>query len=170
MHPMATLTERPVPTAVRNVGRALAEYGEQGQQWLDAMWDGDPLADAVVADFSEAVGTRASLQTAIADGIEAVKDGPASLTALFAALDDEPDWLDHDACDRAAGHLARQHAEYGLVLGAASLIAGAGNHIAGKPLVFTGRYASRCGALNRGRLLADGGDDARAIASPRPWL
>jgi hypothetical protein len=143
IHTMATLTERPAPTAARNIEQALAEYGEQGQRWLDAMWHGDPLADAVVADFGDGIGERSSLRAAIADGLESVADASASLTALFAALDDEPEWLDHDTCDRAAGHLARHHREYAFVLGAASLIAGAGNHIAGKPLLFTGRYASQ---------------------------
>jgi hypothetical protein len=97
---------------------------------------GDPLADAVVADGAQLV------RRAIADGIEAIADPPESLVALFAALDDRPAWMDADRCDRAAECIVRQSREYGVALGAASLVSGAQNTIAGKPLTFTGRYAS----------------------------
>jgi hypothetical protein len=143
---MATHVAPTVPTALRNADVARSRFGVHGERWLDAMWEGDPLADAVVADFTEHVGHGPGMRmfrTAIADGVAAVPDAPASLHALFAQLDAEPAWVDHDRCDRAAGHLAREGREFGLVLGAASLLAGAGNAIAGKPLSFTGRYASQ---------------------------
>ena len=38
------------PTALVNADLAVARHGALGRRWLDAMWDGDPLADAVVAD------------------------------------------------------------------------------------------------------------------------
>jgi hypothetical protein len=100
------------------------------------MTRGDPLADAVVADGARLV------RRAIADGVGAIEDAPGSLVALFAALDDRPAWMDGDRCDRAAECLARQSRQYGVALGAASLVSGAQNTIAGKPLTFTGRYAS----------------------------
>jgi hypothetical protein len=125
----------PVPTALRRTELAVARHGEFGRQWLEGMRRGDPLADAVVTD-----GTRL-VRRAITDGIEAIDDAPDSLVALFAALDDRPAWMDVDRCDRAAGCLARQPREYGVALGA-SLVAGAQNAVAGKPLTFTGRYAS----------------------------
>jgi hypothetical protein len=143
---MATQAAPTVPTALRHADVAVDRFGAAGRRWLDGLWEGDSLADAVVADFTGDVGHGAGtrlLRSAIADGVDAVPGAPASLRALFAQLDDEPAWVDHDRCDRAAGHLARQGREYGLVLGAASLVAGAGNHVAGKPLAFTGRYASQ---------------------------
>lgn len=76
-------------------------------------------------------------------GIDAVPEAPGSLRAFFAEVDDEPDWLEHDRLDRAAGHLVRHMASYGIVLGAASLTAGAMNSTAGMPLVMTGRYTSQ---------------------------
>ena len=98
------------------------------------------------------------MRRAIAEGVEAVADAPEPLAALFAELDTPPGWMDADRCDRAARHLVRQGREYGLVLGAASLLAGAQNSVAGKPLTFTGRYATqRGGALDRGGVMADGG-------------
>ena len=123
-----------IPTALCNTEAAVDRYGEFGGRWLDGMWRGDPLADGAVADGATHV------RRAIAEGIEAVESPPEALVALFAALDTPPDWMDADRCDRAAEHLARQSREYGLVLGAASLLAGAQNTIAGKPLTFTGLY------------------------------
>ncbi|MCW2995186.1 MAG: hypothetical protein JWQ18_2681, partial [Conexibacter sp.] len=96
---------------------------------------GDPLADAVVA------GGARLVRRAIAEGIGALEEPPAALVALFAEIDAPPAWIDPDRCDRASAFLVRQGREYGLVLGAASLLAGAQNAVAGKPLTFTGRYA-----------------------------
>jgi hypothetical protein len=127
---------RPVPTALRNIDASLSRYGDFGRLWLEGMWRGDPLADAVVTDGTKLV------RRAIAHDIDSLDDPPAPLVDLFAELDARPRWLDVGACDRACGHLARHHRSYGLVLGAASLLAGAQSTIAGKPLTFTGRYAA----------------------------
>ena len=136
-HASATVPPTAPPTALPGTDAAIARYGGHGRRWLTGMWLGDPLADAVVAD-----GAAGLVRQAIAGGIEAVEDAPAALRALFAELDTLPDWFDGDRCDRAAGHLARQAREYGLVLGAASLLLGAQSAVAGKPLTFTGRYAT----------------------------
>jgi hypothetical protein len=135
---MATQVASPVPTALRNAELAVARHGTFGRLWLDGMSRGDPLADAVVADGA---GARL-VRRAIAGGIDSLDNAPAALAALFAALDARAAWIDGDRCDRAAACLARQPREYGLALGAASLISGAQNTVAGKPLTFTGRYAS----------------------------
>jgi hypothetical protein len=127
---------QPIPTALRNTDAALSRHGDFGRLWLDGMWRGDPLADAVVTDGAPLV------RRAIAHGIDTLDDPPTPLVDLFAEIDTPPPWLDMDACDRACGHLARHHRSYGLVLGAASLLAGAQSTIAGKPLTFTGRYAA----------------------------
>ncbi|WP_354698039.1 hypothetical protein DSM112329_03701 [Paraconexibacter sp. AEG42_29] len=131
-----SLTDRTVPTALPQVDVVLARHGARGQRWLDAMWQGDPLADRVVDDGA------LDVRRALAHGIDAVGAPSAALVDLFAALDTPPRWLDRDRCDRAARHLARQASQYGIVLGAASLLSGAQSSIAGKPLTFTGRYAS----------------------------
>jgi hypothetical protein len=126
----------PVPTALRSTEIAVARHGEFGRRWLEGMTRGDPLADAVVLDGARLV------RRAITDGVEALENAPDSLVAMFAALDDRPAWMDADRCDRAGECLARQSRTYGVALGAASLVAGAQNTIAGKPLTFTGRYTS----------------------------
>ncbi len=130
---------------VPNADLAVSRYGERGQQWVDGIHTADALADAVVADFANlprGVG-MAMMRAALADGIDTVADAPASLHALFAEVDREPAWLDHDRLDRAAGHLVRHMSSYGIVLAAASLTAGAMNSAAGMPLVLTGRYTSQ---------------------------
>lgn len=133
------------------------------------MWRGDPLADALVGDGAGAV------RRALARGIDAVEDPSPALIDLFAALDTPPGWLDRERCDRAARHLARHASQYGVVLGAASLLAGAQSSIAGKPLTFTGRYASNAavrsievgswltGVMAPGGLLRDGPGFAQTV-------
>ena len=107
------------------------------------MWHGDPLADAVVADDFGASSATEAVRAALAGGIDSVADAPESLRMLFKFLDDEPDWVDHDRLDNAADALVRHTPILGMVLGAASLVRGAGNEIAGKPLALTGRYVSQ---------------------------
>jgi hypothetical protein len=129
-------TVPPAPTALRNIEVSLSRHGDFGRLWVEGMWRGDPLADAVVADGAKLV------RRAIEHGIDSLDDPPAPLVDLFAELDARPRWLDLEACERAGGHLARHHRSFGLVLGAASLSAGAQSTVAGKPLTFTGRYAA----------------------------
>jgi ER-bound oxygenase mpaB/B'/Rubber oxygenase, catalytic domain len=128
-----------IPTALIHAEEAVARHGDRGRMWLDGMWWGDPRADAVVGDGAGLI------RRAIGDGIDSIDDPPESLVSLFADLDDVPEWLDRDRCDRAAEHLVRQSTEFGVVLAAASLVAGAQNSVAGKPLSFTGRYAGDVG-------------------------
>jgi hypothetical protein len=111
------------------------------------MWVGDPLVDACVEDF-ERLGRGRSmrqLRRAIKDGIETVPDAPESLRALFADLDAVPEWADLDAIDRGVTHLARYSRQTGIVLGAASLLAGYANATASRPLQMTGRFIENAG-------------------------
>jgi len=107
----------PYPTALPNADLAVSRYGALGQAWMDGMWRADPPADAVVA-----------------------KTG--SLDALMDLATTDPEWLERDRLDRAADVLVRYTAQWGLVLGAASLLRGADNWIAAKPLLLTGRYGA----------------------------
>lgn len=130
------------PGELVNADLAAARYGAAGERWVSAMWQGDALADAVVNDDFAGSSATDTVRTALEHGIDAVEDAPDSLRQLFAFLDDEPDWVDHTRFDRAADALIRHTAALGVVLAAASLLRGAGNSIAGKPLVQTGRYTS----------------------------
>ncbi len=134
--------ESAAPRELVNADIAIARYPVAGEVWVSSMWSGDRLADAVVADEFPGSSATAAVRAALEHGISAVDDAPTSLVELFAFLDDEPDWVDHARLDRAADALIRHTAALGIVLGAASLLRGAGNSIAGKPLVLTGRYTT----------------------------
>ena len=106
---------RPFPTALPNGDLAISRLRRVRAAWMDGMWRADPLADAVV----EKTGSR---------------------EALVEHATTDPEWLERDRLDRAADVLVRYTAQWGLVLGAASLLRGADNWIAAKPLLLTGRY------------------------------
>ncbi|WP_168703261.1 oxygenase MpaB family protein [Gordonia paraffinivorans] len=133
----------PIPTDLVNADLAVARYGEAGRVWLEQMWLGDPLADAVAGDTHPGGTSTSLLRTALERGIDALDDPTESMRDLFAFLDDEPEWVDHDRMARAADALIVNTAPLGIVLGAASLVRGAGNTIAAKPLAVTGRYVSQ---------------------------
>lgn len=137
-----------VPTSVRRHDEALRRFGPFAQTYLDAMSDGDPLADAFVADVGTLGHGRAMrmLRTACRDGIDAVADAPTSLRALFAALDDVPPWVDTARIDRDSRFVTRYTRQAGIVLGAASLVSGYANSAASRPLEMTGRYVENAGA------------------------
>lgn len=64
--------------------------------FVDHLWQGDELMDAVVARFRE-IGMaegRALLDQGLDHGIGAVDNPPSELVALFAQLDNPPDWYD----------------------------------------------------------------------------
>lgn len=137
-----------VPTSLRRVEEARRRFGSFTEAYLDAMWRGDPLADAFVADFPRLGHGPAMrmLRQACREGIDAVADAPDSLRALFAALDDVPAWLDTAAIDHASRHTSRYSRASGIVLGAASLVSGYANSAASRPLELTGRYVENAGA------------------------
>ncbi|MFJ9314641.1 oxygenase MpaB family protein [Pimelobacter simplex] len=139
---------RTIPTSLRRVPEARERFGSFADRYLDAMADGDPLADAFVADFPALGHGRAMrmLRTACREGIAAVPDAPASLVALFAELDAVPAWHDADAIDRGSRHTSRYSRASGIVLGAASLVSGYANSAASRPLELTGRYVENAGA------------------------
>lgn len=133
---------RTPPTGLPGTAEAVRIHGALGRDWVDMMWEADPLADAVVRDPS-GKGAGKAVRTLMTEGISALDDVPPTVEALLTQLTTDPDWLDRDALDRAADVLARYTAQWGLVLGAASLLAGADNHIASKPLLLTGRYGNK---------------------------
>lgn len=141
------LAERPLPATLRHVELARQRYPQLAATYLAAMWDGDPLADAFVADVPRLGHGRAMrmLRTACREGIGAVPDAPDSLRALFAQLDATPEWVDLEGIDRAGAHLGRYTRQAGIVLGAASLVSGYANSAASRPLEMTGRYIENAG-------------------------
>lgn len=139
---MTTSRLRPAPTALPNVDLALARHGAAGAAWMAGMWQADTLADAVVNDPAGPAAARA-VRALMTTGVGSVEDPLPSVQALVDQVSAEPAWLDRDRLDRASDVLVRYTAQWGLVLGAASLLAGAENWIAAKPLLLTGRYGTQ---------------------------
>lgn len=129
------------PTALPGCEVARSEYGELGAAWVAGMWQADPLADAVVNDPAGPASARA-VRAALENGVRTATEVPRTAAALLAHLAEEPDWLERERLDRASDVLVRYSAQWGLVLGAASLLAGADNSVAAKPLLLTGRYGN----------------------------
>ena len=137
----------PLPLSLRRAEEAERLFPGLAPRYFEAMWEGDALADAFVADVQRLGHGRGMrmLRTACREGIGAVSEAPESLRALFAELDDVPDWVDLAAMDRAYRHVARYTRQAGIVLGAASLVSGYANSAASRPLEMTGRYVESAG-------------------------
>jgi hypothetical protein len=105
-------------------------------------YDGDPLADAFV-DALEAAPSRSAVwkmfEQAVEHGVDAVPDAPGPLVELFADLDQEPDWIDHDLVERGAKTFRRYGPAVFSLAGAATLLGYTESSIA-KPLSLTGAY------------------------------
>lgn len=102
---------------------------------------GDPLADAVVTMMQRlpAGAGRAMFELAAEQGIDAVPDPPEELRAFFAAVDQQPYWLDHDKLALAARVSMRTGVVgIGLALPGLALTGGYLASKADKPLVGTG--------------------------------
>lgn len=137
-----TISNHRAPTALPHVDLAVRRYGRFGTTWIDGMWQGDPLADTVVADPSGPAAGRA-VRALMTHGVGSVVERPDSVEALLSHITTDPDWLDRERLDHASDVLVRYTAQWGLVLGAASLLAGADNWIAARPLLLTGRYGNQ---------------------------
>ncbi len=150
---MSTAAQRPldapdIPTTIRRHDEAVRRFGDLAAPYFDGMWIGDPLADAFVADFATIGHGRGMrmLRQACTQGIDAVDDPPDSLRALFAELDDVPDWVDFEVLNHGGRHIGRYTRQAGIVLGAASLVSGYANSAASRPLQLTGRYVESASA------------------------
>ncbi len=127
------------PLSPERVAAARKRFGSAVDQYLQHLQKGDPVADALVAEFEtlpRGQGFRLLLQ-AIDHGIEQVDNPPPSLVALFEELDHVPFWVDWGRM-RAA---SRKMIQTGLLTGL-SFATYALPHSylapANRPLAFTG--------------------------------
>jgi hypothetical protein len=149
--------DRPTVRRVRAIARRVLGFDpappDDVVRMLAAMYyDADPACEAFVDEVYLKAGSaagRAMLERALADGVDAVPDAPASLRELFADLDRDPDWVDWDRVERGARAFRRYGTAVFRFAGAITLEGYAENSVA-KPLALTGAYT---GASTRRRFL-----------------
>ncbi len=125
-----------------------------------ALFEADPLADAVASLLHDQPSARAALEAAIERGIDAVPDAPAPLRALFAAIDRPRPWLDRAALRLATDTMLRVGVTGTYALGGASLMSGYLSSGGVKPLAATGALVR-----NAERRLAETNKFVRDIAT-----
>lgn len=90
-----------LPSAYSEPESAEATYGARAGKYVDFMGRTDPLADAVMREFSTLpeVEWRSWLEQALANGIESVPSAPEALRSLFRQLEHVPFWVDRERCN-----------------------------------------------------------------------
>ncbi|MCA9626922.1 MAG: DUF2236 domain-containing protein [Myxococcales bacterium] len=98
-------TQRPTPWLQRAlIGRELAPSRVEYERACAALWDGDPLMDAVVEWLFE-VGPKQGkplFERALNEGLESVPDAPPALRAFFERVEQPPDWVDPELAEEGA--------------------------------------------------------------------
>ncbi len=140
--------DKPWARAFRVAARTLLGFdpapSDEVVETLAAQYfDADPLAEAFVEEVYFGRGAaegRKLLDRAIAEGVAAIPDAPASLRALFDDIDRDPPWLDRELAELGARVFRRYGSAIFRFAGAVTLEAYAENSVA-KPLILTGAYA-----------------------------
>lgn len=122
-------------------GRALPVDPEQLQGLARQMYDGDPLADAVIVMYQQLPPGqgRKLLDKALEQGIDAVPEAPQALVDLFRHVDTVPVWLDRDKIRIGAKAFLRTGPFAEMVLRNLALTGGYVSGPAIKTLAFTGQ-------------------------------
>jgi mpaB/rubber oxygenase-like protein len=141
-------TKKPAVRRARRVFKALFRFdplpsAENVEKLGFGYYDADELADAFVDAVylapSRAEGWR-MFEQAIEHGVNTVPDAPVSLIRLFAELESEPDWVDHELVELGAKTFRRYGPTVFSLAGAATLLGYTESSVA-KPLALTGAYA-----------------------------
>lgn len=135
------MTDQSVLFAERYVNRDQARriYGDVADEYGRFQLQGDPLADALVAEAAaHKRGLHALLGQALEHGVHTIDDPPQSLLDLFAAVERVPYWVDFDRMNLGARTYQRLGPAAMIILSAWSLMNGYRCGPAVKPLVATG--------------------------------
>ncbi len=132
---------RPFPSRYVHLDAARQRFGHRVDRFGAFFWEGDPLADEVIASLSPLPRARreALIDAVLSRGADAVPEAPEALRALSLAVEDTPLWVDFERVDRGGRAFLRSGLLGGLVLGALSLVAGYCSPAGNKPLAFSGR-------------------------------
>lgn len=148
-----------IPTRVCNLERARKLYGARADFYVSFLMRSDDLADGVVDALATLPkhAANAMVDTALAKGIDAVRDAPDALRALFAQVDELPEWVDWERLRLGAITYQRTGIAGSLILSAFSLMNGYHSNAATKALVFTGQLdrMARRRLAETGRFIAD---------------
>jgi hypothetical protein len=147
--------ERPSVRRQRALARRLLGFDvvpseARVREFAHGCYDADPIAEAFVDEVylgRSANEGRQMLDQAIADGIGAIADAPASMVRLFEESERDPGWLDRERMLLGAKTFRRLGPAAFSFAGASTLLAYTENSIV-KPLALTGAYAGDT-ALNR---------------------
>jgi hypothetical protein len=90
----------PVPERAVDLAAARTRHGDRVDLMLRALQAGDPLADAVLAEFDQ-LGrpARAALGRGLAEGRASVPDAPPAVAALLAHTETVPGWVSAELLD-----------------------------------------------------------------------
>jgi hypothetical protein len=93
--------EHRLPSAYSAAEGAEAAHGGRAGKYANFLWRTDPLADAVMQEFSRLPEGewRALLELALAKGVESVPSAPEPLLELFRQLEHVPFWVDRERCN-----------------------------------------------------------------------
>jgi hypothetical protein len=149
--------DRPGVRRLRSVARTLLGFdpapSDEIVRTLAAMYyDADPACEAFVDEVYLKAGApagRAMLERALAEGIDALPDAPASLRELFGDVEHDPAWVDWARVEQGARAFRRYGTAVFRFAGAITLEGYAENSVA-KPLALTGAYT---GTSTRRRFL-----------------
>jgi hypothetical protein len=112
------------------------------RRYAESYFDADPVAEAFIDDVymtrGQAEGRRL-VDRALAHGVDAVPDAPASLRRLFAELEPPPAWLDPEQVATGA-RVFRRFGTHVFSFAGAITLEGYRECSVAKPLAFTGAY------------------------------
>lgn len=138
--PGATRWRDPTPSLpLRALGIGLDD--PRFARFKQALWQGDPLADAVAAWIQANKGGWQLFQQALEQGIASLGSPPEPFLAFFARIEQRPHWVNDDLMRQGAHAVLRSGLLGTTALGSVSLMIGYAADAAVKPLAMTGNLS-----------------------------
>lgn len=146
--PASTLADLPGATRWRDPGPSLplralgiALDDPRFARFKQALWQGDPLADAVASWVQANKGGWQLFQQALEQGVSSLASPPEPFLAFFEHIERRPHWVDDDLMRQGAHAVLRSGLLGTTALGSVSLMIGYAADAAVKPLAMTGNLS-----------------------------